>query len=303
MRVKEMHPLCCITLESAGIGDQSPEASLLSRTRSLPASLATASLGSAGKCRTADGIWRPASLEFSTSGPITARDGDPGGSCCETASSPTPRFGCRRISTSSTQNDDVRVIGEISTRTTHRLSRIDSGRIGRRKHQKTVGIVHLKAANFEAEASGIHDGEYQLTAKHEFSSLRREKYSECSTTESSDDIEKQELEEVSDEDELSFFDTKEYFTEPNISCVVHGFVEDVVGKKVAATLFGKWDDSMYYVNGDVGGKPNPSDASLLWKGSKPPNITRVQLNIARYHTERANTWTAALSDPGYLITD
>ncbi|XP_062011344.1 uncharacterized protein LOC133727944 [Rosa rugosa] len=41
---------------------------------------------------------------------------------------------------------------------------------------------------------------------------------ECSTTESSDDIEKQELEEVSDEDELSFFDTKEYFTEPNISC-------------------------------------------------------------------------------------
>lgn len=49
-----------------------------------------------------------------------------------------------------------------------------------------------------------------------------------------------------------------------------------MGNKVA-TLFGKWDDSMYYVNGDVSGKPNPSDASLLWKGSKPPNITRYNL--------------------------
>lgn len=29
---------------------------------------------------------------------------------------------------------------------------------------------------------------------------------------------------------------------------VHGFVEDVNGKK-QATLFGKWDDSMYYING------------------------------------------------------
>lgn len=43
-------------------------------------------------------------------------------------------------------------------------------------------------------------------------------FSECSTTESSDDIEKQELEEVSDEDETYFYDTKEYFTEPTISC-------------------------------------------------------------------------------------
>lgn len=42
-------------------------------------------------------------------------------------------------------------------------------------------------------------------------------FSECSTTESSDDIEKQELEEVSDEDENSFYDTREYFTEPSIS--------------------------------------------------------------------------------------
>lgn len=41
---------------------------------------------------------------------------------------------------------------------------------------------------------------------------------ECSTTESSDDVEKQELEDVSDEDETYFYDTEEYFTEPNVSC-------------------------------------------------------------------------------------
>lgn len=49
-----------------------------------------------------------------------------------------------------------------------------------------------------------------------------------------------------------------------------------MGKKVA-TLFGKWDESIHYVNGDGSGKPNPSDASLLWKSSKPPNVTRYNL--------------------------
>ena len=34
----------------------------------------------------------------------------------------------------------------------------------------------MQAANIEAETAGIPDGEYQLT-KHEFSSLRRGKYS------------------------------------------------------------------------------------------------------------------------------
>ncbi|XP_065857943.1 oxysterol-binding protein-related protein 2A isoform X2 [Euphorbia lathyris] len=74
-------------------------------------------------------------------------------------------------------------------------------------------LRQLEAANLEAETSGIADGEFQLT-KHEFSSLRRGKLSECSTTESSDDIEKQELEEASDEEEAFFYDTKEFFTEP-----------------------------------------------------------------------------------------
>lgn len=110
----------------------------------------------------------------------------------------------------------------------------------------------MQAANIEADASGTPDGEYQLS-KHEFSNLGRGKYSgtsdihclsisffvekfnifffifnyvphisfrfsECSTTESSDDIEKQELEEVSDDDEISFYDTREFFTEPSVSC-------------------------------------------------------------------------------------
>lgn len=43
-------------------------------------------------------------------------------------------------------------------------------------------------------------------------------FTECSTTESSDDIEKLELEEVSDGDEMSFHDTKEYFIEPADGC-------------------------------------------------------------------------------------
>ncbi|MBA0713736.1 hypothetical protein Golax_012752, partial [Gossypium laxum] len=71
------------------------------------------------------------------------------------------------------------------------------------------------AYNIESETSGFH-GDYQLT-KHECSSLGRGN-SECSTTESSDDIEKQELEEVSYEEGTLFFDTKEYFTEPAVSC-------------------------------------------------------------------------------------
>ncbi|KAE9596780.1 putative oxysterol-binding protein [Lupinus albus] len=74
-------------------------------------------------------------------------------------------------------------------------------------------IMHLEAAKIEPVVSAIHDGEYSLT-KNKLSNLGRGKYSECSTTESSDDIEKQEMEEVSDEDEMSYYDTREYFTEP-----------------------------------------------------------------------------------------
>ncbi|XP_020976769.1 oxysterol-binding protein-related protein 2A isoform X1 [Arachis ipaensis] len=121
-------------------------------------------------------------------------------------------------------------------------------------------IRQLEAANIEPEASAIHDGEYQLT-KNGFSSLGRAKYSgwcndhtctncclrgsnailsspnfgKCSTTESSDDIEKQELEEVSDEDEISYYDTREYFTEPGFRCGSIGTLDQVNGSKEANT--------------------------------------------------------------------
>ncbi|KAA3454794.1 Oxysterol-binding-related protein 2A-like protein [Gossypium australe] len=349
MRVKEMHPLCCISLESLGIGDQSPEVTL-TRTRSMPAkALSGSETGNAGRLMagrsegTVAGIlykwtnygkgWRSRWFLLRNGMLSYSKTRRP-----ETLNLPSP--------------DDVRLIGDIST---NRLSRIDSCS-GRRKNQKTIGIVHLKqissfresksddrrfyiftatktlhlrtdskrdrvawiqalvstrsllplrplndnlslvphdlsistdrlkkrlheeginddlvkdceqimlsefseiqgqlkvlceersnfldtirqlevisawkrgspqqpqvacvvlAYNIESETSGFH-GDYQLT-KHECSSLGRGN-SECSTTESSDDIEKQELEEVSYEEGTLFFDTKEYFTEPAVSC-------------------------------------------------------------------------------------
>ncbi|KAI3792331.1 hypothetical protein L2E82_06207 [Cichorium intybus] len=70
-------------------------------------------------------------------------------------------------------------------------------------------LRQLEAANIETEASGVP--EYQLT-QHELSDIQRGKYSEWSTTESSDDVEKQDLEEASEEEETYFFDTDEHFS-------------------------------------------------------------------------------------------
>ncbi|KAI3687602.1 hypothetical protein L1987_81302 [Smallanthus sonchifolius] len=71
-------------------------------------------------------------------------------------------------------------------------------------------LRQLEAANIENEASGVPEGEYQLT-QHEFSNIQHAKYSEWSTTESSDDVEKQELEDASEDEEAYFFDTKDHF--------------------------------------------------------------------------------------------
>ncbi|XP_057848725.2 oxysterol-binding protein-related protein 1A isoform X1 [Cryptomeria japonica] len=61
---------------------------------------------------------------------------------------------------------------------------------------------------------------------------------------------------------------------------VQGFVQDRSGNKVA-TLIGKWDDSMYFVLGDVTSKPKGydpmSEACLLWKRNKPSS------NNSRYN--------------------
>ncbi|KAF6152399.1 hypothetical protein GIB67_038022 [Kingdonia uniflora] len=72
-------------------------------------------------------------------------------------------------------------------------------------------LRQLEAANVEVESSGAHAGRFQLTT-----GSGRGKFCECSTTESSEDIERQELEEVSDEEETSFFDTKESFCDSSV---------------------------------------------------------------------------------------
>ncbi|KAK3427552.1 hypothetical protein EUGRSUZ_F03748 [Eucalyptus grandis] len=62
---------------------------------------------------------------------------------------------------------------------------------------------------------------------------------------------------------------------------VHGIVQDRNGK-TAATLFGKWDESVHYVHGDCSEKgkgfESLSEARLLWKRSRPPQFpTRYNL--------------------------
>ncbi|XP_074279510.1 oxysterol-binding protein-related protein 1C-like isoform X2 [Silene latifolia] len=61
---------------------------------------------------------------------------------------------------------------------------------------------------------------------------------------------------------------------------VQGTVKDKSGKSVA-TLFGKWDESVHYVNGDClgKGKQPASEAHLLWRRSKPAKFpTRYNLS-------------------------
>ncbi|KAF3555014.1 hypothetical protein F2Q69_00011625 [Brassica cretica] len=75
--------------------------------------------------------------------------------------------------------------------------------------QDAAALTLDEMANLEAEASGIHESVYQLP-NHNYSSLRSGKYSECSTSASSDVFE-----DISEEDEPSFHDTIECFSEPD----------------------------------------------------------------------------------------
>ena len=65
---------------------------------------------------------------------------------------------------------------------------------------------------------------------------------------------------------------------------VHGIVQDGHGKTLS-TLFGKWDESMYYVHGDSSGKgkgyDSLSEAHRLWKRSKPPKFP-TKYNFTRF---------------------
>ncbi|KAJ6939337.1 hypothetical protein NC651_005701 [Populus alba x Populus x berolinensis] len=61
-------------------------------------------------------------------------------------------------------------------------------------------------------------------------------------------------------------------------------VQDGHGKTVA-TIFGKWDESMYYMNGDFSGKgkgfESMKEAHMLWKRSKPPRFP-TRYNLTRF---------------------
>lgn len=64
---------------------------------------------------------------------------------------------------------------------------------------------------------------------------------------------------------------------------MQGSVQDMNGKTVA-TLFGKWDESMHYVDGDSSGKGkrfNKSEAHLLWKRCKPSKFP-TRYNLTRF---------------------
>ncbi|XP_011001413.1 PREDICTED: oxysterol-binding protein-related protein 1C-like isoform X1 [Populus euphratica] len=65
---------------------------------------------------------------------------------------------------------------------------------------------------------------------------------------------------------------------------VQGMVQDKHGR-TAATLFGKWDESMYYMNDDFSGKgkgfESMKEAHMLWRRSKPPRFP-TRYNLTRF---------------------
>ncbi|KAK6138643.1 hypothetical protein DH2020_027629 [Rehmannia glutinosa] len=303
MRVKEMHPLCCITLESPGIGDGSPEPTLL-RTGSAvnfsgggseinvggsDVSTSTSVAGILYKWTNYGKGWRSRWFTLRNNGVLsyskTRRpDAPPGSDVVLIGSATGSRRSGRKHSKTvgivhlkissfrESKSDDRRFYIFTATKTLHlrtnsrkervawiqalistrglfslrpqndntplltRELSVSTERLKQRLLEEGIGEGLVKdceqimlsefsaykdnfkffarsAANIEAEASGINDGEYQLM-KNDYPNLARGKYSEWSTTESSDDVEKQELEEASDEEETHFFDTNEYFAEP-----------------------------------------------------------------------------------------
>ena len=151
MRVKEMHPLCCISLESgaAGIGDQSPETATLSRARSLPASLAAAEFkgGSDGNAR------RAAGSEAAVAGVLQKWTNYGKGWRSRWFMLRNGVLSYAKIRRTDCLNglltpaDDVRFIGDLSANSLSRMAEktAAAGAGGRSKHrQRTVAIVHLK---------------------------------------------------------------------------------------------------------------------------------------------------------------
>lgn len=143
MRVREMHPLCCISLESPGIGSDSPEpdTAALSRTRSLPAGGSDRIGRFRGSEATVAGVlykwtnygkgWRSRWFLL-RNGVLTYA-----------------KIRCPENLNLLSPIDDVRLIGDV---TTNRLARMDRdySNAMRRKHHKpsssssSPSVVHLK---------------------------------------------------------------------------------------------------------------------------------------------------------------
>lgn len=146
MRVKEMHPLCCISLESpGGIGSHSPEpdAAALSRTRSLPAG-GSDGIGRRGSEATVAGVlykWTNYGKGWRSRW-FLLRNGV---------------LSYAKIRWPENLNllshfDDVRLIGDVTANRLARMDR-DAGSTTRRKHHKpssssssssSPAVVHLK---------------------------------------------------------------------------------------------------------------------------------------------------------------
>lgn len=134
-----MHPLCCISLESPGVGDASPEASVF-RDRSMLAGSLACSDGSEG----VDGR-PPTRSESSVAGVLYKWTNYRKGWRSRWFLLRNGVLTYSKIRRSDRlnllpPNDDVRLIGDISN---SKLSRTVSGRCTG-KHRKAVGIVQLK---------------------------------------------------------------------------------------------------------------------------------------------------------------
>lgn len=141
-----MHPLCCISVESFGIGcgsdgDKSRDEAALSRTKSMPASLVAFSDGSDGNA-----IRRPLGSKSTVAGVLHKWTNYGKGWRSRWFLLRNGVLSYAKIRRPENfnllaSNDDVRLIGELSS---NRVPRGDEKGGGRRKHQKSVGVVHLK---------------------------------------------------------------------------------------------------------------------------------------------------------------
>lgn len=127
MRVKQMHPLCCIPLDDSPIGDHSPDLTL----SDVPRHLSDANAGSESASCFAGVLYKWTNYGKGwRSRWFILRNG--------VISYSKLRVENRNVLTS---GEDVRIIGDASS---GRLSRLNSTSGGSKVQTKPPGIVHLK---------------------------------------------------------------------------------------------------------------------------------------------------------------